>query len=637
MFLKGTKMKKLMPLVLLSLFLFLQAKSETKQITIMHLNDTHSNLLPGMPRDNELNGKVGGLARAITIIKNEKSLDSNAMLLLTGNYSVGDFFFNKYLGALELSILSLQKIDAVGIQSHEFDLGPEIFQQIAYNANQQYGINFVSSNIVIPSDGFYDHLRNLIKNKYIKDYNGVKIGIIQLGLANNLITKPDPISFNEDFTSILNNLTTELKNENVQIIVLMSGLDEETNSSIAKNIPSINVIIASNHYYPYSEPIVVKNNSGKDSYIVSAGPDYRNIGKISIDFDEEIKSFSWNNISLDSTIKEDLVTKVILDVYSEDIDTSYSKPVPPITYKLGNVTSFYKEHLTPQEMTSPGYKDCPVGILISKSYTNWAENKLDMKDIDFSITLNGATSQPLYEGTINGLDVFRMLGYGFTAENMLGNRLIKARISGSKVLAGLNYCLNYINDDDEFFIQSDKLKYTYNSDFENFQKLVEVTLNGESIDNSRTYTFITNEFIGFVLNYFGLADSFEVIENSSEYSTVVEYILQNPVLNASIDNNILNVAQGSCISEVCNQNQVKVYPNPAQDFISFNFENPVLNNLTIEIYDIKGNFVQSKEYPENIQNNSSVYIDIKGLQTGVYNFVVKYGKSIKLGRFVKSN
>ncbi len=632
-------MKKLMSLVLLSLFLFFQAKSETKQITILHLNDTHSNLLPGMPRDSILQGKVGGLARAITIIKQEKSLDSNAMLLLTGNYSAGDFFYNKYLGALELSILSLEKIDAVGMQGHEFDLGPEIFQQIAYNANQQYGINFVSSNIEIPNDSFYEHLRNIVKNKYIKDYDGIKVGVIQLGSANNLISHPEPISFAENFTSILNNLITELKNENVQIIVLMSGLDEETNSSIAKNIPSINVIIASDNYYPYAEPIVVQNNSGKDAYIVSAGPNYRNIGKISIEFDEEIKSFSWNNICLDSTINEDLVTKAILDVYSEDIDTSYSQPVPPITHKLGDVTAFYKEHLTPQEMTSPGYKDCPVSTLICKSYTDWAENKLDMKDIDFSITTNGATLQPLYEGTVIGLDVFRMLGYGFTADKMLGNRLIKAQISGSKVLAGLNYCLNYISDDDEFFIQSDKLKYTYNSDFENFQKLVDVTLNGDAIDNSGTYTIITNEFIGFVLNYFGLMDTFELIENSSEYSVVVEYIMQNPVLDASTDNNILNVAQGSGVSEFNAKanNQVKVYPNPAKDLISFNFEKPLLNNLSIEIYDIKGDFILSKNYTENNQNNSSVNIDIKGLQSGVYNFVIKFGESIKFGRFVKSN
>ena len=133
-------------------------------------------------------------------------------------------------------------------------------------------------------------------------------------------------------------------------------------------------------------------------------------------------------------------------------------------------------------------------------------------------------------------------------------------------------------------------------------------------------------------------DTFEVIENSSEYSTVVEYIMQNPVLNASTDNNILNVAQGSCISEICNQNQVKVYPNPAHDVISFIFENPVLNNLSIEIYDIKGDFILSKKYAvENIQNNSLVTIDIKGFQTGVYNFVIKYGESIKFGRFVKSN
>ncbi|NLO19480.1 MAG: T9SS type A sorting domain-containing protein [Ignavibacteria bacterium] len=631
-------MKRIFLSALLCFFLITQAQSEVKHITILHLNETHSNLLAGSPRDDELNGKAGGIARAVSLIKKEKSKNPNTMLLHTGGFSSGDLFYNKYYGDLELTILSLQGLDAVGIQCNEFDRGAEIFQQTAYKISLQTGINFISSNLEIPEDENFSDLKNLVKKKYVKDFDGVKIGVLQLGVLDNLNSDLGPLRYIDNYNDLINELLSELKAEEVDIIILISGLDKESNLRIPELFPSIDIVIANDYYASMQEPIVVENSIGGNSYILCSSPNYRGVGKISIEYDEGIESFSWSNINLDSTIKEDLQVKAILDVYTEDIDTSYSYLVPAVSHKLAEISSFYKEHLTCEELHSPGYKDTPIASLICKAYTHWAENNLGMEDIDFSVIINGATMQPLYEGPINALDLFRVISYGFSADKTLGNRLVRISLTGAQIIAGLSYSLTFIDESDDFFIQSDRLKYTYNSDVESLFKLTDLTINGEAVDIAKTYNVITNEIIVYALNFLGIAENYEILENSSEYYALIEYVLNNPLLDGSTDNNILNIAQGSAVQVLkeSSNSQISVFPNPSQNTINFCIEDKALASVSIAIYDNQGRAVKARKSYEISQNSSTISLDIQDLSSGVYTYIAGGNSFLKFGKFIKT-
>ncbi|MGZ4067343.1 MAG: Periplasmic ligand-binding sensor domain-containing protein [Bacteroidia bacterium] len=79
------------------------------------------------------------------------------------------------------------------------------------------------------------------------------------------------------------------------------------------------------------------------------------------------------------------------------------------------------------------------------------------------------------------------------------------------------------------------------------------------------------------------------------------------------------------------QLDVKVYPNPANNYLFIEFKD-AKEKTTVEIYDILGNIVNGA-----IFNESSKYITIpvENLQSGVYSIRIKSGNSFTVKKFVK--
>ena len=83
------------------------------QITLLHVNDTHSHLAPFGPKNLQLSGTVGGLTKAASIIAAERAADPSALFVHGGDLMHGDFFFTEYLGVPELQLLQALGLDAM--------------------------------------------------------------------------------------------------------------------------------------------------------------------------------------------------------------------------------------------------------------------------------------------------------------------------------------------------------------------------------------------------------------------------------------------------------------------------------------------------------------------------------------------
>lgn len=73
-------------------------------------------------------------------------------------------------------------------------------------------------------------------------------------------------------------------------------------------------------------------------------------------------------------------------------------------------------------------------------------------------------------------------------------------------------------------------------------------------------------------------------------------------------------------------NQLVVYPNPFKDVLNISFTNTTLNDLHVNLYDIRGSHIKSQQY----QNLSSGQVDLKmateGLKAGMYFLDVQLGE-----------
>src|SRR5438477_353928 len=75
-------------------------------ITILHTNDTHSQIDPIADSDKQYGGK-GGVARRATLVKHVRKENPNTLLIDAGDVFQGTPYFNFYKGEVEYKAMSL--------------------------------------------------------------------------------------------------------------------------------------------------------------------------------------------------------------------------------------------------------------------------------------------------------------------------------------------------------------------------------------------------------------------------------------------------------------------------------------------------------------------------------------------------
>ena len=156
-------MKKTLIFVVAAL---LAACSKPDHLTILHTNDTHSQVEPNAKN-------LGGYARRMGKIEQERKADPNLLLVDAGDFSQGSPFFNFFRGRVELDAMNRMGYDCGTLGNHEFDNGLDTLAAVLKNA--QFPI--VCANYDFTGTA----LENRIKPFTIVNKGGLKIGIFGLG------------------------------------------------------------------------------------------------------------------------------------------------------------------------------------------------------------------------------------------------------------------------------------------------------------------------------------------------------------------------------------------------------------------------------------------------------------------------
>ena len=106
------------------------ASAAPQQVTLLHVNDTHSHLDAWGPKDARLDGTLGGLPKAAAIVAAERAVDPGVLFVHSGDVMNGDLFFNEYLGVPELTLLKSIGLDAFVLGNNEFLFGPSFLKGV---------------------------------------------------------------------------------------------------------------------------------------------------------------------------------------------------------------------------------------------------------------------------------------------------------------------------------------------------------------------------------------------------------------------------------------------------------------------------------------------------------------------------
>src|SRR6266404_4881764 len=151
-------------------------------ITILHTNDTHSQIDPILENDKTYAGK-GGVARRATLVKRVRKENPNTLLIDGGDVLQGTPYFNFYKGEVEYKAMSLIGYDASTIGNHEFDNGVESLARALTFAN----FDIVSTNYDVRGSA----LESKVKPHVVKEIGGVRVGLFGLGISPTGLITPD--------------------------------------------------------------------------------------------------------------------------------------------------------------------------------------------------------------------------------------------------------------------------------------------------------------------------------------------------------------------------------------------------------------------------------------------------------------
>ncbi len=516
-------MKRFATLILIALLAAASGQAQQAHtLTILHINDSHSNLLPSAPRTLAGEGTVGGIARAATVIQNERLSADPVLTLHAGDVFIGDPMYNLlYDQPAELSMLAALGIDAMAVGNHEFDLTPgALMLALSNTLGATPGFPLLSANLDL-SHQDVQPLQHYIQPAAIKEFSGFKVGIFGLTTpSTNYFSQPSPAVVIEDPEELMNLIAaqvSDLRGQGCDVVICLSHMGFGLDQVIAGTVPGIDVIVGGHDHLGLEAPVVVSNPLGGQTSIVQTAGFFRQIGRLKLSIQNgAVTTASYDLIDLDTHIAEDAAVKAMLN----DIVAQIEQTVPGLfTQAIAVCTGDLSEEA--RNLLQLGPHSTHVGNLVADAFAA-------ATGADIGIQPGGSTAQPLYAGPVLPVDVFRMIGYGFNEVNALGFRVLTLDVTGEALTMVLEATLADIAINDEMLMQvSSSLSYAYDPEGPAGSRLKKVRINGAPLDPSTTYTIASNELAATYLDMLQIPYENRTIFNDlTEFEVLIGYIMQ---------------------------------------------------------------------------------------------------------------
>ena len=254
-------------------------------ITILHTNDTHSQIDP-LPA-NDRNAGRGGVSRRATLVKQVRKGNPNTLLIDAGDVLQGTPYFNFYKGEVEYKAMSAIGYDVGTLGNHEFDNGVEALAAALKFAN----FDIVSANYDVKGTA----LEGRVKPYVVKTVAGIRIGLFGLGVSPVALITPENfkgVTYNDPVLAARNMVKTLREQERCALVICMSHLGYWTapkrntidDAQVAAQVDGID-FIASGHSHLFMErPVEQTQPCGAKTLIFQVGKSGIYVGRIDFTF-----------------------------------------------------------------------------------------------------------------------------------------------------------------------------------------------------------------------------------------------------------------------------------------------------------------------------------------------------------------
>jgi 5'-nucleotidase/UDP-sugar diphosphatase len=498
-------------------------------ITVLHVNDSHSHLDAFGPKQADLSGTIGGIAKAATVIGEIRASEPNTLLLHAGDAFHGDLFFNRYFGVPELSLLSQLGVDAMAVGNHEFDFGPDVLASVLSNVP---GFPMLSANLTFPSpDPALYPLAGMIRPSLIRDVGGVKVGIFGMTVPTDPTTEPAPVVIRSDVGPVAAQMVEALRAEGATVVIMLSHLGLAYDEGLAAAVPGIDFIVGGHDHFALTEAIPVVNPAGKTTFIVQAGEFYEHVGKLRFTVNgEQVVFDDYQLIDVDRDVPPAPTVQAAIDSLKQGILARYGDVYGTV---LAEAAVDVRKTYDPDRMK----RDTGMGNLITDALRHDTHTEI-------ALTVTGLVSEGLYAGPLVGADLFRPVSYGYDQATGLGLKIATLDLPGSELVKGMEACLAFAGVTDTFDLQVSGLRFEYDSRKPVGQRVLVPTLriHGRHLDPARLYSVTVNEGIARLLPLMGVQAQNLQIRPDLEYNLLRDYVVRLGIVDYGSVGRVKDVA-----------------------------------------------------------------------------------------------
>ena len=482
------------------------------RITLLQVNDVYQ----FAPVDR---GTRGGLGRILTLKKQIQKDSPNTLFLFAGDTISPSVESITQKGAQMIEAWNVAGLDYATFGNHEFDFGPEVLLERIKESR----FGWVAANVIDKKTG--QPFGN-VPPYVIREFDGVKIGIIGLVLPETKTTsKPGT---DVEFLSpceTANKLIPEIHSKGAQVVVALTHLSMSEDKEVAR-CSDVDVIIGGHEH-------TLLESAAGGAPIFKMTADARELGRIDLNISKstgKLESIDWKVIPVTAETKED---KDFAPVYSK-----YAGLLRDLAQVIGRSTVALEARSFESRT-----RETNVGNFIADAF-----RKATRADVAL---LNGGSIRAdslISAGRLTKRDLLAIIPFK--------NKVVKLELSGAALRSMLEHGVARSAEDTQpgRFPQVSGIRFTFDAGRPSGSRLIDVKVNGVPLDDQKTYTLATADFLAEGGDGYEILKSARVLigkeQGQSDYDVVRQAIGSRPIA-PKVDGRIKRLDNAQQQKEAC--------------------------------------------------------------------------------------
>lgn len=464
-----TKRFLLLLLLLAALAAFAcQPRSESLvTLTILHNNDVHGALLPGVTvnADGSTHEQGGFITLSRYIAKFRAENPGRTLLFNAGDWYQGTPEGNESRGEGVVDLYNTLQYDAAVLGNHEFDFGLDNLRRIVRLAQFPVLAYNVEQTATRRRPDWLAH------EYWQRDIDGVRV------IAFGLLTREVATTTAGDIRGVLT-VSDELEatryavaalRGRCDLLVCLSHAGLDVDKQLAAEFPELDVIIGG-HSHSYTDVPYVDASTGV--IVVQAGGKNTHLGKLDLEFDRATRRLAGFRGELVPLLPE----REDLPAADPDFAARVARWTGPVAQRMATVLGRTTGPLTRRDL-GPGPASSTLG--------NWLCDLMREKaraDIAFHNRTGIRADIPAGDITVRHL----------YEASPFDNTLATVSLTGTQVRGVVAYALSQ----QRFFLETSGLQVTYAAGPAVGEVRVQrILVNGRPLQDAKRYTVVTNNFI----------------------------------------------------------------------------------------------------------------------------------------------